>query len=179
MGRVRVLRSPHHQLRGRWGPSIIRAIEILFKKCTWHVDLIIVWGGWETQQDCYSRNMNDTLIWSLLGEMGANHLLPLLLCFLGTGTNLQCAQLWWWSNTHTDTWELITYSHEFWCQSWSECKEYMESEWEKVWSRLSAHLQPFFWLIARILTIFDKKYPILTCCDKRESYLIILQQNNV
>ena len=122
MGRVRVLRSPHHQLRGRWGPSIIQAIGILFKKWTWHVDLIIVWGRWETQQDCYLRNMNDTLIWSLLGEMGANHLLPLLLCFLGTGANLRCAQLWWSSNTHTDTWELITYSHEFWCQSWNNAE---------------------------------------------------------
>ena len=37
----------------------------------------------------------------------------------------------------------------------------------------------FFRLIARILTIFDKKYRILPCCDKRESYLIVLQQNNV
>ena len=33
-----------------------------------------------------------------------------------------------------------------------------QPEWEKVWSRLSAHLQPFFWLSARILKIFDKKY---------------------
>ena len=53
------------------------------------------------------------------------------------------------------------------------------SEWDKVWSRLLSHLQPFFWLIARILTIFDKKYHILTRRDKRESYLIVLQQNNV
>ena len=37
----------------------------------------------------------------------------------------------------------------------------------------------FFRLIARILTIFDKKYRIWTFCDKRESYLIVLQQNNV
>ena len=37
----------------------------------------------------------------------------------------------------------------------------------------------FFWLIARILTIFDKKYRILMRRDKRESYLIVLQQNNV
>ena len=37
----------------------------------------------------------------------------------------------------------------------------------------------FFCLIAHILTIFDKKYRIWTCCDKRESYLIVLQQNNV
>ena len=37
----------------------------------------------------------------------------------------------------------------------------------------------FFWLIAHILTIFDKKYRILTRRDKRESYLIVLQQNNV
>ena len=53
------------------------------------------------------------------------------------------------------------------------------TEWEKVWSRLSAHLQAFFWLLARILTIFDKRYRILKCRDKRESYLIVLQQNNV
>ena len=37
----------------------------------------------------------------------------------------------------------------------------------------------FSWLIARILIIFDKKYRILTRRDKRESYLIVLQQNNV
>ena len=36
----------------------------------------------------------------------------------------------------------------------------------------------FFRLIARILTIFTKKR-ILTRRDKRESYLIVLQQNNV
>ena len=30
-----------------------------------------------------------------------------------------------------------------------------------------------------VLTIFDKKYRILTHRDKRESYLIVLQQNNV
>ena len=57
--------------------------------------------------------------------------------------------------------------------------QWLVSEWEKVWSRLSTHLQPFFRLIARILTIFDKKYRILTHRDKRESYLIVLQQNNV
>ena len=39
-------------------------------------------------------------------------------------------------------------------------------------------LAAIFWLIARILTIFDKKR-ILTHRDKRESYLIVLQQNNV
>ena len=33
-------------------------------------------------------------------------------------------------------------------------------EWDKVWSQLSSHLQPFFWLIAQILTILDKKYRI-------------------
>ena len=37
----------------------------------------------------------------------------------------------------------------------------------------------FFWLIVHILTIFDKKYRILTRRDKRESYSIFLQQNNV
>ena len=40
-------------------------------------------------------------------------------------------------------------------------------------------LSHFFHLLARILTIFDKKYRILTRHDKRESYLIVLQQNNV
>ena len=40
-------------------------------------------------------------------------------------------------------------------------------------------LAAIFWLIARILTIFGKKYRILTHRDKRESYLIVLQQNNV
>ena len=40
-------------------------------------------------------------------------------------------------------------------------------------------LAVIFWLIARILTIFNKKYRILTRRDKRESYLIVLQQNNV
>ena len=54
-----------------------------------------------------------------------------------------------------------------------------DAEWNKVWSRLLSHLQPFFWLIACILTIVDKKYRILTRRDKRESYLIFLQQNNV
>ena len=34
-------------------------------------------------------------------------------------------------------------------------------------------------LIAHISTIFDKKYRILTRRDKRESYSIVLQQNNV
>ena len=58
-------------------------------------------------------------------------------------------------------------------------KTLQQPEWDKVWSRLSSHLQPFFWLIAHILTIFDKKYRILTRRDKRESYLIVLQQNNV
>ena len=37
----------------------------------------------------------------------------------------------------------------------------------------------FFRLLARILTIFYKNYRILLCRDKRESYLIVLQQNNV
>ena len=56
---------------------------------------------------------------------------------------------------------------------------YSQAEWEKVWSWLSAHLQPFFRLLGCILTIFVKKYRILTSRDKRESYLIVLQQNNV
>ena len=53
------------------------------------------------------------------------------------------------------------------------------AEWEKVWSRLRRTCSHFFRLLARILTIFDKEYRILTCCDKRESYLIVLQQNKI
>ena len=49
---------------------------------------------------------------------------------------------------------------------------------QRVESALIA-LAAIFWLIARILTIFDQKYRILTRRDKRESYLIVLQQNNV
>ena len=37
----------------------------------------------------------------------------------------------------------------------------------------------FFRLLARILTIFYKNYRILLCRVKRESYLIVLQQNIV
>ena len=40
-------------------------------------------------------------------------------------------------------------------------------------------LAAIFWLIAHISTIFNKKYGILMRRDKRESYLIVLQQNNV
>ena len=54
-----------------------------------------------------------------------------------------------------------------------------KTEWEKVWSRLSAHLQPFFSALSTYFNIFWQKYHILTCRDKRESYLIVLQQNNV
>ena len=46
-------------------------------------------------------------------------------------------------------------------------------------TRVGESVQPFFRLLARILTIFDKKYRILTYRDKRESYSIALQQNNV
>ena len=35
----------------------------------------------------------------------------------------------------------------------------MQAKWGKVWSRLAAHLQTFFRLLARTLTIFDKKIP--------------------
>ena len=58
-------------------------------------------------------------------------------------------------------------------------------EQEKMRSQLVAQFMPFFWLIARILTLCDKKYRILTFRDKkyriltfRESYLTVLQQNN-
>ena len=53
------------------------------------------------------------------------------------------------------------------------------AEWDKVWSRLSAHFQPFLQLLAGILTILDKKYCTLMWRDKREPYLIVLQQNKV
>ena len=46
---------------------------------------------------------------------------------------------------------------------------------QSVESALIALTAIFFRLIARILTIFDKKYRIWNCCDKRESYLIVLQ----
>ena len=59
------------------------------------------------------------------------------------------------------------------------CVSVCTAEWEKLWSRLPAHLQPFFRFLAHILTIFDKKYRILTCRDKREFFLIVLKQNNV
>ena len=44
---------------------------------------------------------------------------------------------------------------------------------------LSALAAIFFRLLARILKILDKKYRFLTSRDKRESYSIVLQQNNV
>ena len=34
---------------------------------------------------------------------------------------------------------------------------WLQAEQSKVWSRLSSHFQPFLFLIAHILTIFDKK----------------------
>ena len=63
--------------------------------------------------------------------------------------------------------------------SGGEKEIWWRTEGDKVWSLLLAHFQPFFQLLARILTIFDKKYCVLTRRDKRESYLIVLQQNNV
>ena len=61
-----------------------------------------------------------------------------------------------------------------WSKSDNDTSALPEAEWEKMWSRVSAHLQPFFRLLASSLTIFDKKYCILTCCDKRESNLVLL-----
>ena len=52
-------------------------------------------------------------------------------------------------------------------------------EWDKVWSRLSSHLQPFLSALCAYFKIFRQKYRILTYRDKRESYFIVLQQNNV
>ena len=49
---------------------------------------------------------------------------------------------------------------------------------ERVESALSA-LAAIFLAPNAVLTIFVKKYRILTSRDKRESYLIVLQQNNV
>ena len=42
------------------------------------------------------------------------------------------------------------------------------TEWNKVWSRLSAHFQPFF----SALTLYQ--FSTKTCCDKRYSYLTVL-----
>ena len=52
-------------------------------------------------------------------------------------------------------------------------------EQHKMRSQLAAQFMPFFRLIARILTFRDKKYRILTFCNKTELYLTVLQQNNV
>ena len=50
---------------------------------------------------------------------------------------------------------------------------------ESVESALSALAVIFLaYLLVHILKIFDKKYRILTCRDKRESYSIGLQQIN-
>ena len=54
-----------------------------------------------------------------------------------------------------------------------------EPEQEKMRSVLVAQFMPTSWLIARILMFRDKKYRILTFCDKTELYLTVLQQNNV
>ena len=61
--------------------------------------------------------------------------------------------------------------------STADAQANLEADWEKVWSRLSAHLEPFFRLLARILTIFDKKFRILTCrlffCDKPSKWITV------
>ena len=49
-------------------------------------------------------------------------------------------------------------------------------EWDKVWSRLSSHLQPFFSAHNAYFNNFRQKIPYLTRRDKRESYLIVLQK---
>ena len=79
-----------------------------------------------------------------------------------------------------------------------EIKLFTLAEQDKMQSQLVAQFMPFFRIIARILTLCDKKYRILTfrdkkyCmltfrdkkyrilmfCDKTESYLTVLQQNN-
>ena len=59
--------------------------------------------------------------------------------------------------------------------SGGEKEIWWRTEGDKVWSLLLAHFQPFFQLLARILTVFDKKYLILMCGEKRESYLIVFQ----
>ena len=56
---------------------------------------------------------------------------------------------------------------------------FMSPEWDKVWSRLSSHLQPFFLAHSAFFNNFRQKYRILTRRGKSESYFIVLQQNNV
>ena len=57
--------------------------------------------------------------------------------------------------------------------------EAAQAQQEKMRSQLVAQFMPFFRLIARILVFCDKKYHILKFCNKTESYLTILQQNNI
>ena len=49
---------------------------------------------------------------------------------------------------------------------------HLETDWKKVWSRLSAHFQTFFRLIAHISKFCDKKYRTLTVCDKKHPFLV-------
>ena len=50
-----------------------------------------------------------------------------------------------------------------------------------IWNRVGQSVESALIALAAIFffTIFDKKYRILMRRDKRESYLIVLQQNNV
>ena len=40
-------------------------------------------------------------------------------------------------------------------------------------------LAAIFFGSERILTIFDKKYRILTCCDKRDNLIVLQQQQQM
>ena len=46
-------------------------------------------------------------------------------------------------------------------------------EWDKM------HVQPFFWALIALFHKFLPNAAFFTCHDKRESYLIVWQQNNV
>ena len=77
-------------------------------------------------------------------------------------------------NQNGQTTEQIISSHNS-LTNFSTLSHDEESRAEKMWSQ---QFIPFLRPIARILMLRDKKYRILTFCNKTESYLTVLQQNN-
>ena len=54
---------------------------------------------------------------------------------------------------------------------------YDGADQEKMRSQLAAHLKPFLWLIACMVTLCDKKYSVLTFHTKTELYLIFCNKS--
>ena len=59
------------------------------------------------------------------------------------------------SNIHSHLDHGKLYTSIFLFRFWHENLRF-QPQWNNMWSRLSAHFQPFFRLLVRILTIFDK-----------------------